>query len=296
MIALFVALAVSSVVTALFAVLAWARERWLVVTVVGQSMVPALVDGQRVLARRPQRGQRFAIGDVVVFALPAPLARQARANRDVAYRVKRIAAVTGDPLPAWLARDVSYGARPVAAEGGEPVPGWLARAVTAASRDSTAASRDGTASRAIDRNTQVIGDWRNLSRNARIPEGHFAVIGDAPGSEDSRYLGLVARGQILAWLPCLAYRDVRRRREPAWEEQDPAAPLYEPPPDRIRVWITRKDAEPAVPAHEPAAHCVGDPPNREGVPLEGSDGRAAAREKTIPVACLRLLGRRRSWW
>jgi signal peptidase I len=230
MTAMFVALAVGSALTALFAVVAWAREHWLVVTVVGQSMVPTLVDGQRVLARRPQRGQRFAIGDVVVFALPESLARQARAHRDVAYRVKRIVAVGGDPLP---------------------LP------------------------HALDRHSKAVGDWRILKRNARIPEGHFAVIGDAPGSEDSSHLGLVARDQILAWVPCLAYRDVRRRREPAWEEQAPAAPLSPP--------------------REPSTHRVSDQPDREELPVFVEGGRGTERETTIPVGCIRLMARRRGW-
>ncbi|HSS02449.1 MAG TPA: S26 family signal peptidase [Kofleriaceae bacterium] len=203
MIPLLVAVVVGGSLTALFAMVAWARERWLIVTVVGQSMEPMLVDGQRALARRPQRGQRFAIGDVVVFALPERLAGHARANGDVGYRVKRIAAVGDDPLPVWLVRSLT---------------------------------------------------------SARIPEGHFAVIGDAPGSEDSRHLGLVARTQIIAWLPRLAYRDVRRRREPVWEPQ------------------------------EPAAH---DQPDREAPSVVVEQGRGTVREKTIPVGCIRLMARRR---
>jgi signal peptidase I len=79
----------------------WARRRWLVVTVIGQSMMPTLRDGQRLLARRPGR-KRLAAGEVVVFRLSDPLAREARANRDVEYRVKRIAAAAGDAMPAWL--------------------------------------------------------------------------------------------------------------------------------------------------------------------------------------------------
>ena len=125
--------------------LVWARRRWLVVTVVGQSMLPTLRDGQRILARRPRRRQAFAAGDVVVFSLPEPLAHEARANRDVGYRVKRIAAAAGEALPPWFA-------------------------------------------------SSAMG-------SARVPPHQFVVHGDAAGSEDSRHLGLVARAQILAWLP-----------------------------------------------------------------------------------------------
>jgi len=128
------------------AIARWARHRWLVITVVGQSMVPTLQDGQRIIAHRP-RSRRLAVGEVVVFRLPEPQLREARASGDVAYRVKRIAAVGGDAMPAWL----------------------------------TSAG---------------IGE-----QTARVPETHFAVIGDAAASEDSRQLGLVSRDQILAWLP-----------------------------------------------------------------------------------------------
>ena len=68
-------------------------------------------DGQRILARRPRRDQAFTAGDVVVFSLPGPLAHAARANRDVAYRVKRIATAAGDLLPGWFEGSVTGGAR-----------------------------------------------------------------------------------------------------------------------------------------------------------------------------------------
>jgi signal peptidase I len=72
-----------------------ARRRYLVVSVVGNSMLPTLHDGQRLLARRRQRARR---GDVVAFLPPAGH----RHFADLAHRVKRVAAIAGDPVPPWL--------------------------------------------------------------------------------------------------------------------------------------------------------------------------------------------------
>ncbi|HEV7557000.1 MAG TPA: S26 family signal peptidase, partial [Kofleriaceae bacterium] len=66
-------------------------------TVVGNSMSPTLRDGERVIARR-QCGREILRGDIVVFVPPV-------AVEDVVYRVKRVAAIAGDPAPAWLAGD-----------------------------------------------------------------------------------------------------------------------------------------------------------------------------------------------
>ena len=71
-----------------------ARRRWMVVTVRGHSMTPTLHSGDRLVARRWIRGAMPAVGDVIVF-LPD----------DRGYRIKRVAAIAGDPVPAWLGRD-----------------------------------------------------------------------------------------------------------------------------------------------------------------------------------------------
>jgi len=78
---------------------AWlARRRWLVVQVRGGSMAPTLRDGQQLLARR---GRGYRRGDIVVFRAP-------RADGAIAppgeppYRIKRVAAIAGDPVPSWL--------------------------------------------------------------------------------------------------------------------------------------------------------------------------------------------------
>ncbi len=68
--------------------LRWIRRGWLVVTVEGESMLPAFRPGQRVLARR---GPVPAMGDVVVFAkTPGSL------------MLKRVVAVPGGPAPTFL--------------------------------------------------------------------------------------------------------------------------------------------------------------------------------------------------
>lgn len=64
-----------------------ARRLFLVVTVVGVSMVPALRPGDRVLVRRHCRAP-VHVGDILMFHDPA--GRQA---------VKRVAALVGDPVP-----------------------------------------------------------------------------------------------------------------------------------------------------------------------------------------------------
>lgn len=79
---------------------ALARRRWIAVTVCGQSMAPTLRDGQRLIARR-LRDSPVRRGDVVVFL---PVNRLV--DDDVAYRVKRVAALAGDPTPAWLGSNV----------------------------------------------------------------------------------------------------------------------------------------------------------------------------------------------
>jgi signal peptidase I len=74
-----------------------ARRRWVVVTIRGNSMAPTLRDGQRCLMRRIRRGGA-AVGRnaIVMFAAPAALGDDA-----LPLRVKRVAAVAGDPLPRW---------------------------------------------------------------------------------------------------------------------------------------------------------------------------------------------------
>ncbi|MFI6097479.1 S26 family signal peptidase [Lentzea sp. NPDC051213] len=70
----------------------WAQRRLLVVRVIGQSMLPALQDGQKLLARRTSRVP--ATGTIVVVA---PFG-------DSQLVVKRLAAVAGEPVPPEVAQ------------------------------------------------------------------------------------------------------------------------------------------------------------------------------------------------
>ncbi|MEU4519340.1 S26 family signal peptidase [Amycolatopsis sp. NPDC024027] len=88
-------LAVVAVVLLLPVLLVVLRRRYVVARVWGHSMSPTFHDGERVVAtRRPH----YRVGDVIVF-------RPGSATTDVAWRIKRIAAVAGDPVPAWLETD-----------------------------------------------------------------------------------------------------------------------------------------------------------------------------------------------
>lgn len=64
---------------------------WMRVTVVGNSMSPTLRDGEKRLARRLRRAPRR--GEVIVFRVP---------DDQLPCRIKRVAAVAGDPVPDWL--------------------------------------------------------------------------------------------------------------------------------------------------------------------------------------------------
>jgi signal peptidase I len=95
------ALLAAAVIVAAAATLVWLRRTRLIVTVRGNSMLPTFRHGQRLLARRVRGGRRFRRGETVVFALTARQLDQQAAG-DPVHRVKRVAAVAGDPVPDWL--------------------------------------------------------------------------------------------------------------------------------------------------------------------------------------------------
>jgi signal peptidase I len=80
----------------------YVRRRWVVVTVEGNSMSPTLHHGQRLVARRVGRGRAgrpgFSRADIVVFIVPPEMAV---AEENLNHRVKRVAAIAGDPVPEW---------------------------------------------------------------------------------------------------------------------------------------------------------------------------------------------------
>ena len=74
-------------------------RRWLVITVRGDSLSPTLRAGERLVVRRPRgRPLAYATGDIIVFAVGSP-PLATRSGPD--HRVKRIAAVAGEPVPGW---------------------------------------------------------------------------------------------------------------------------------------------------------------------------------------------------
>lgn len=91
---------ISAIAALLWLAARLAHRRWLLVVVRGGSMAPTLRDGQHLLARR---GRGYQRGDVVVFIPPRPDHAPDDDDDDPRYRIKRIAALAGEPVPPWLA-------------------------------------------------------------------------------------------------------------------------------------------------------------------------------------------------
>lgn len=75
------------------------RSRVALIRVTGSSMAPAFADGDRLLVRRTGRVRH---GDAVVFRNPFP---SAAGDEPLAWLVKRVSALPGDPVPPDV-RDV----------------------------------------------------------------------------------------------------------------------------------------------------------------------------------------------
>jgi signal peptidase I len=95
-------LLILGVAVALGAAIWQIRRRYLVVTVVGHSMLPTLHDGQKLLARRWRSSgvwHHRLRSEIIVFVPPTQPAYHVG---ELPYRVKRVIAVAGDPAPPWL--------------------------------------------------------------------------------------------------------------------------------------------------------------------------------------------------
>jgi signal peptidase I len=79
----------------------WARRRWLIVTVDGASMIPALLPGDRLLARRVPPAT-IRTGDVVVAARPLRDWERSPHATEQRWIIKRAVAIPGDPVPRFL--------------------------------------------------------------------------------------------------------------------------------------------------------------------------------------------------
>jgi signal peptidase I len=87
-------LAVAGVLAAASAAaLAWARRRFLLITVKGNSMAPTYRNGERLVVRRGG----YATGEVVMLRAPV------RPGLGVDWMIKRVVAAPGDEVPADLA-------------------------------------------------------------------------------------------------------------------------------------------------------------------------------------------------
>jgi signal peptidase I len=174
-----VVLVVLVVVVGLAAGAAVLRRRVAIVAVVGPSMQPALMTGDRVLVRRARIGE-LRRGQIVVIEVPdadgrwpaEPLRwppRQRQWGRDQ-WMIKRVAAVPGDRHPAGMTR--------VAPDGAAMPP------------DGAAMPPDGAAVPPDD--TAVPPD------GAAVPPDRFAVLGDnAANSLDSRKIGYIPAERLL---------------------------------------------------------------------------------------------------
>lgn len=100
----------------------WLRRRYLVVTVLGRSMLPTYADGDRVLVRRRRSGRGVRVGDVAVADLPVWL-----------YRV--------GAGPPGTAREPDPAARPTSAWSVLPQSERVVKRVAPATRSRPASSR-----------------------------------------------------------------------------------------------------------------------------------------------------------
>jgi signal peptidase I len=140
----------AAIAAAIAAAVVWARRRFLVATVRGQSMEPTLRNGDRVWVRRLP-ASRLRTGQIVLVERPPlPAAVEVRADGRLVPEAGHWPEGTKLPGDRWLVKRI-------ASVGGDPAPDVLS--------DTTASP-------------------------GRVPIGHVVVLGDNPGhSYDSRRFG-----------------------------------------------------------------------------------------------------------
>lgn len=96
------------------------RQRFVIITVTGDSMMPTLEPGDRVLVRR-SRITRLRPGDVAVAEMPGADGDWSMPLRGPvgqrAWMIKRVAAVPGDPVPQSCSRQAAHPAGPLVPNG-----------------------------------------------------------------------------------------------------------------------------------------------------------------------------------
>jgi signal peptidase I len=96
---------VAAALAAALPILMLLRRRTVVAIVRGDSMAPTFTDGERVYARRPGR-KPIRAGDIIIFTI---VKADSDAPNDPACRIKRVAAIPGDPLPTNKSHPVPSG-------------------------------------------------------------------------------------------------------------------------------------------------------------------------------------------
>jgi signal peptidase I len=97
---------IATVSAVIGAAIGWLRWRLRIVTVIGDSMLPTLAPGDRLLVRRTPLA-RVRGGDLVVLAYPDSRGSPIDRHRGDDWLIKRAVATPGEPVPASVAEVLS---------------------------------------------------------------------------------------------------------------------------------------------------------------------------------------------